>query len=112
MAYLVIIMADSKRYYFTLNPQKPREKIIKDFIEGHIEPKATIKEILYKVAIGEYSINGETISNKQVIASEPKVSNKVSNQENKDNQEISISSDVEIDEISSSEFEQLSSFLK
>lgn len=101
-------MADSKRYYFTLNPQKPREKIIKDFIEGHIEPKATIKEILYKVAIGEYSINGETISNKQVIASEPKVSN----QENKDNQEISISSDVEIDEISSSEFEQLSSFLK
>lgn len=101
-------MADSRRYYFTLNPQKPREKIIKDFIEGHIEPKATIKDILYKVAIGEYSINnGETIS-KQVNISEPKVSN----QENEKNQEISISSDVEVDEISSNEFEQLSSFLK
>ena len=85
-------MSDSKRYYFTLNPQKTREKIIKDFIESHVEPKAAIKEILFKVAMGEYVINnGEIINNKPVVIAQQ--NEEITQQV--DNKEIEINKEVE-----------------
>lgn len=47
------ISKNSSRIQFTLNSNKPAEKIIVDFLDGCIDPNAKIKEILYNYIVTE-----------------------------------------------------------
>ncbi|MCY6958899.1 hypothetical protein [Clostridium brassicae] len=108
------ISKDSTRVQFTLNSSKDKEREIIKFLNGCVDPKAAIKEIIFNYIVSNCEIQLPQISNIKIPQSytkSPQVSNysnsidnKVSNSEDKLQQESE--SELELNEL-----EELNKFI-
>jgi hypothetical protein len=111
------ISNNSVRVQFTLNTNKAKEKLIADFLDGSIDPRASIKEIIYNYIVSNSELNLLKVTHSKVTESEYK-SLKVTQSEQKPNKQVTQSysklpkeSNSEEKILEANELEDLSRFI-